>query len=1167
MNTLLMAFGGWRPILDAPVWVVLLLKITAILLVAWLVHLALVRTNPRWRVFLWRVTAVGLIALPAVAWLLPALEIHVPQPPPANKAAAVSTVSAAPLADRTLAARLPLGWSDNLSDTTRRLPMGPSGQPDAVGAAAVPQPQTFSAVPPKSFLITWPALLRTVWLGGIAVLAFRLSIGHQRIGRMVRRGQQPPQWICDEYMRVAEAIGCRKRVELLQSADIASPILCGLRRPLLLLPTRMCDDSYCRDVPGIFAHELTHVRSRDVLWNVGLQLLSIVLWFHPLMWRMRKAHLAACELVCDAVSASFVGDVAAYCRTLARVSVAACSSLPVAGIAMARTSAIGRRLSALKKGVFHLPLRRRSVICFGLAALLAVAVLGTLHFALAAPPAAEPVVAAENAEAKRAEKEAKPVADGKSAPNTGSPPVQVVDKAGKPLASTTRKAADLGHEADAAAKAGGWLGDRVGERLGNQDAGSRPSDRLEFRGQVDDPDGKPFQGAKLYLLYYTSAELPPPPLRATSGPDGGFRFTVAKSEFHARGEALQPWVESVVVAVGSGLGIGWEWGRYLDASGQIAESLKSIRAATVHDEKQAPVIRLVRDVPITGRIVDANGRAVAGATVRVLEIETSPQNDLTAWLNAVEQQKPDYYQARAYLANAISGWLRNQLTWLLPAVATDPEGRFRLAGVGRERVARLQLDGPGIATERIDVRTRPGPTLRIGVKGRFPDSLTNYGANFEHTARLSRPIVGLVRDKDTYATLGGVTIQAEKLAGDPLSGSWDFIRAKTDDQGRYRLTGMPIGEDNELRAVPPLDGPYLHSVKPADTRPRQKAIEIDFDLKRGIRIQGRVTDAASGHPVSAQIDYYVFVDNPHDRSAPRFRGCSYGSFGNFYQTDEKGRYSIPGLPGRGIVAVMAHDHERYPRGAGAEKIKGAMSMGLPVYKTDPMWCIPSNYHALAEVNPAEGAKELGVDFVLDSHQRVEGTVLDPKGQPLSGAAFSGRNELFAWTMLSSEQFMVEVYQPEKPRTLLFVQHARKLAGSQVLQGPQKGSIVVRLQPWGAVAGRVVDARGKPQSDMVLIDVHNKLPPQTTINGLPGPTSVTTDQEGRFRIEGLAPGIHYTIEAIQQFVLPAPIRRPPSLVSLVPDVVVQSGETKDLGDLTFNPVKLPGASGQKAKPPK
>ena len=61
------------------------------------------------------------------------------------------------------------------------------------------------------------ALLLAVWLGGIAVLVFRLSIGQYRIWRMVRRAKHPPQWICGGCLRVAEAIGCRAGVEVLQS--------------------------------------------------------------------------------------------------------------------------------------------------------------------------------------------------------------------------------------------------------------------------------------------------------------------------------------------------------------------------------------------------------------------------------------------------------------------------------------------------------------------------------------------------------------------------------------------------------------------------------------------------------------------------------------------------------------------------------------------------------------------------------------------------------------------------------------------------------------------------------------------------------------------------------------------------------------------------------------
>ena len=374
------------------------MKITAVLSAAWLAHLALGRTNPRWRVFLWRVTAVGLIVLPAVAWLLPSLPIHV-QPPPKELAAAAAPEVV--VFDRVAPGRLRPELPRNLPDEPAAILPAPASGRELGDEAGREREQIdrHNPLPPALTLalsrrerglsltaISGKTWLLSAWLVGIAVLAFRLFVGHYQIRRLLGRARPAPAAIQTECNGVARAVGCRARVTVLRSAGVSTPLLCGLRRPSLLLPRQMCDGSYGQDLPGILAHELCHVRSHDVLWNVGLQLLSIGLWFHPLVWRMRKAHLAACELVCDAASASFVGDVTDYCRTLARVAVDACASLPVAGIAMARTSAIGRRLAALRTRVFHVPLRRRSVLGVGFAALLAVTILGALRFAFGAPP-------------------------------------------------------------------------------------------------------------------------------------------------------------------------------------------------------------------------------------------------------------------------------------------------------------------------------------------------------------------------------------------------------------------------------------------------------------------------------------------------------------------------------------------------------------------------------------------------------------------------------------------------------------------------------------------------------------------------------------------------------------------------------------------------------------
>ncbi len=131
---------------------------------------------------------------------------------------------------------------------------------------------------------------------------------------------------------------------------------------------------------------------------------------------------------------------------------------------------------------------------------------------------------------------------------------------------------------------------------------------------------------------------------------------------------------------------------------------------------------------------------------------------------------------------------------------------------------------------------------------------------------------------------------------------------------------MPVGKDNELMAVPSKDEPYLLSKETANTAGGKNPLQVDFELKRGIWIRGRITDAKTGAPVrNCAVDYYVYRTNPNLKSTHGFEGA-YQYFS--YQTDHDGRYALPGLPGWGIVAVqvMSKVGDRYPLRAGAEKI-------------------------------------------------------------------------------------------------------------------------------------------------------------------------------------------------------------------------------------------------------
>ena len=152
--------------------------------------------------------------------------------------------------------------------------------------------------------MTGPSLgscLLAIWLLGVTLMAFRLGLSLWRVSRIVRRSGEVPARVIEECRDVAAALGCRQAVRAVQSAEVPAPCLTGLFQPWLLLPEANCAETHRADLRAILAHELAHARRHDLVWNVVLYFWSIFLWFHPLVWRIRAAHLGACDAVCDAL--------------------------------------------------------------------------------------------------------------------------------------------------------------------------------------------------------------------------------------------------------------------------------------------------------------------------------------------------------------------------------------------------------------------------------------------------------------------------------------------------------------------------------------------------------------------------------------------------------------------------------------------------------------------------------------------------------------------------------------------------------------------------------------------------------------------------------------------------------------------------------------------------
>ncbi len=635
-------------------------------------------------------------------------------------------------------------------------------------------------------------------------------------------------------------------------------------------------------------------------------------------------------------------------------------------------------------------------------------------------------------------------------------------------------------------------------------------------GRVLDPGGKPVAGAKVFFARYILAgrDKPPLPATVTSDAEGRFRLRVSRTGHQADHEKAR-WMRGAVVALAPGFGHSW-------VGADNAEALTNV------------TVKLVKDVPIEGRVVDLQGRPIAGASVQVRSVGFRQDGgDLKGFVDALRAGQwpfgPLWPGTR--VGPALLGLTR-------PAV-TGADGKFRLNGISGECLVGLRFAGPTIETTDVFALTRPGPTIRVPPKkdDLRPRTFVFHGSTFDHAAAPTRPIEGAVRDKDTGKPIAGVTIRARLSATLGPVDSNPYLDATTDAEGRYRLVGLSRESGHRLMVLPGPGQPYLPATRTLRAAPGLGPVTADFGLKRGVLIRGRVTDRETGRPVAALVRYGAFVDNPEARA---LRDCEYIEV----RTADDGSFTLLGLPGRGLLAAKAADLEqegRYVMAAGADRIKGPL-FGEDNYNTEPSAIDPREFNTLAEINPAGGAGSVVRDLVLDPGKTVTGTFVDPDGKPVKGVSIDNvRGVWFNVKDLPTAQFRIPGFDPKHPRAFFFHHHGKNLGAAAIFKGDEPMPVTVRLQKCATVTGRLVDDDGLPRGGWITGHVHRG---QLTIKdvgrgfGMQG-----IGKDGRFRMEGVIPGLRIGIMAGKNTSI---------FDTLVPELTLKPGEVRDLGDVKVKP---------------
>jgi RNA polymerase sigma factor (sigma-70 family) len=466
-----------------------------------------------------------------------------------------------------------------------------------------------------------------------------------------------------------------------------------------------------------------------------------------------------------------------------------------------------------------------------------------------------------------------------------------------------------------------------------------------------------------------------------------------------------------------------------------------------------------KPIAVAGRVLDPDGKPVAGASIAVLarqgailssgEWWAAFHNDIAGQAKTdangrfrVKAARPDPLMNvrtvrvvamkdaaglawKAVDADAQSVQLELRLTLVQPV-------RGRIVGIQGEgaagakiHVARItRKPEPGEREE--DAAVRPPETLGLTAtaneRGEF--AFNSFGPNVKLELEIKDP---RYQRKDEWFVETAAKKQCENLdlvlpPGQVVEGrilyadtrkpvpfarlmivSPYIVDEKADADGRFRISifsGQFSKGDVGVHAWAPDGELYMPASQGVHFDKGVVRREVELALPRGVPIRGKVIESSSGKPVEGAFVTYNGDSNLRARTGP------------------DGRYQIGGWPATSARLIVTH-----PSGEYIPQIVGSAG-GSP----DKPIGDPSYYHAIAEVNLKAEDKEKEVDITLRRGVTIKGRLLGPDAKPVASAVLfvSSHKPRSEKTMhpvhVRDGQFEVRGCDPEKTYQLLFLDY-------------------------------------------------------------------------------------------------------------------------------------------------
>ncbi|ADV81526.1 TonB family protein [Terriglobus saanensis] len=124
----------------------------------------------------------------------------------------------------------------------------------------------------------------------------------------------------EEIWRQCKLAYALPSVQLQISEKVSGPVTLGFRKPVLLVPPRFMEGCTAQDLLSAFAHECAHMERHDFAKNLFYEVVSLVLFFHPVVWMLKSQIAQTREMVCDGMAVDRAIDSHSYTQSLLRLA-------------------------------------------------------------------------------------------------------------------------------------------------------------------------------------------------------------------------------------------------------------------------------------------------------------------------------------------------------------------------------------------------------------------------------------------------------------------------------------------------------------------------------------------------------------------------------------------------------------------------------------------------------------------------------------------------------------------------------------------------------------------------------------------------------------------------------------------------------------------------------